>query len=210
MSQELNNTEDPIPSITLIRSREAEAQFDTDILVVQPYQSWNDFGYLIRAEVGLRTGSGNREWFDAFFALKEEKNLAAFVKDRLPEKMMGIPLRDVGLPFASLLTESKNYSLVRRSIGAHPGLRLLLELHDVSLLHSEDEDVPDWPDFFVADVFTHAITRSSEGHFAYRHGALVLAGRRTSGVDARQNISVDLTRYGPKLHFIFSSIRLTH
>jgi len=203
MQQQLSDTEESTPSVWLIRSRQAVSHFDADALVVPSYEKWNDFGHQIRVEVGLRTPSGNREWLNAFFALKDQKNLAAFVKERLPEKGMGVSLDDLGLPFASLLSESKNYSLVRRALGPEAGRRLLLALHDVSLLQSEDEDVSGWPDFFVTDVFTHAMTRSSEGHFAYRHGALVLAGRRTSGVDARQSIAVDLTRHGPKLHFDF-------
>jgi predicted ATPase len=192
------------PSARLIRNQQAAERFDDDILVVPAHTTWNDFGYLIRAEIGLRTNNQSREWLSAFFAVEGQRNLAEFVKTLMREPQeTGVSLADIGVPFASLLVESKSYSLVRRAIGAEEGRRLLLAVHDVSLLQSEDEEVPDWPSFFTSDVFTHAMTRSSEGHFAFRHGALVLAGRRTSGVDARQSMAVDLTRYGPKLHFDF-------
>jgi ABC-type transport system involved in cytochrome c biogenesis ATPase subunit len=191
------------PSVWLIRSRQAQSQFDADVLVTPSYATWNDFGYLIRAEVGLRTSEGRREWLGAFFALKGHKNLAAFVRERLTDSESGVSLDSLGVPFASLLSESKHYSLVRRVVGAEAGRRLLLAIHDVSLLQSQDEEVPDWMDFFATDIFTHAMTRSSEGHFAYRHGALVLAGRGTTDVDARQKMVVDLTRFGPKLRFDF-------
>lgn len=173
------------------------------MLIAPILNTWNDFGYQIRAEVGLRRSNGEREWLVAFFALKGIKILRAFVESQPDFDDRGIPLSELGVPFASMLTESKSYSMVRRSMGADEGRELLLAIHDVSLLNSEGEAVPGWGEFFVDDIFTHAMTRSSEGHFAFRHGPLVLAGRRTSEVDARQSISVDLTRYGPVVHFDF-------
>lgn len=203
MQDQTTNSNTPEPVARLIRDRQLAENFSDDILIAPSYERWDDFGYKIRAEIGLMSEAGTREWVDAFFALKDQKNLASFVRERLKSNDMGVLLEDLGLPFASLFIESKSYSLVRRAIGADVGRQQLLALHDVSLLQSEDEEVPNWPAFFTTDVFTHAMTRSSEGHFAFRHGAIVLAGRRTSGVDAQQSMAVDLTRYGPKLHFNF-------
>lgn len=188
----------------LIRQKQDAENLGDEILVVPSYENWNDFGYRIRAEIGLLAENGSREWFDAFFAIKGQMVLANFVKEKISASKSGIPLDELDVPYATLLIESKSYSLIRRSIGAELGRQFLLVAHDVSLLQSEDEDVPNWPDFFTSDVFTHSMTRSSEGYFSFRHGALVLAGRRTSGVDAQQLLSVDLTRNGPKLHFEFA------
>lgn len=191
------------PTARLISNRDLDGRFSDDVLIAPLQRNWNDFGYQIRAEVGLRRGDGEREWLFAFFALKGVTHLGAFFAERRISEDEGIPVNELGIPFASLLTESKSYSLVRRSVGTDQGRRMLLAINDVSLLNSEDEDVPGWGDFFAEEVFTHAMTRSSEGHFAFRQGPLVLAGRKTSEVDARQLISVDLTRYGPKVHFDF-------
>lgn len=191
------------PTARLIINRNLEGRFKDDVLIAPIQRTWNDFGYQIRAEVGLRRSNGEREWLVAFFAIKDVKNLSEIFDNQLRTADKGIPLSELVVPFASLLTESKSYSLVRRSLGADEGRELLLAIHDVALLNSEGEDVPGWDDFFVDEAFTHAMTRSSEGHFAFRQGPLVLAGRRTSKVDARQAISVDLTRYGPAVHFDF-------
>lgn len=187
----------------LIRQKRlAEAFTDDDILVAPIQTSWNDFGFHIRADVGLRREDGKREWVTAFFAFKGEKNLDIFAKRHLDSYGRdGLPLSEFDTPFASLLTESKSYSLLGQSVGIEAARRMLLAMHDISLLTAEDEDVPGWPGFFVEGAFTHAMTRASEGHFAFRQGALALAGRGTDDVDARQHLVVALTRYGPKLSF---------
>lgn len=203
MPNQSQQSEQSRPSVRLIREKRLDEVWGDDVLIAPLRSTWNDFGFVLRAEVGFRTANSSREWVGAFFAFKGEDSLRNFVEERLTDLRPSMLIEEIGVPFASLLIESKAYSLVRRAIGAEAGRRALLAIHDVSLLNSEDEEVPAWPNFFTSPVFTHAMTRSSEGHFAYRHGALVLAGRRTSGVDARQRFSVDLTRYGPKLRFDF-------
>ena len=142
------------------------------------------------------------QWVTAFLAFKGEKNLDLFAKRRLDvHGGDGLPLSEFDTPFASLLTESKSYSLLGRSVGIEAARRMLLAIHDISLLTAEGEDVPSWPGFFVEEPFTHAMTRASEGYFAFRQGALALAGKGTEDVDARQHLAVSLTRYGPKLSF---------
>ena len=186
----------------LIRHKRLAEAFTDDILVAPTQTTWNDFGFYIRAHVGLRRENGEREWVTAFLAFKGEKNLDLFAKRRLDvHGGDGLPLSEFDTPFASLLTESKSYSLLGRSVGIEAARRMLLAIHDISLLTAEGEDVPSWPGFFVEEPFTHAMTRASEGYFAFRQGALALAGKGTEDVDARQHLAVSLTRYGPKLSF---------
>lgn len=191
------------PRARLIGSRDLEDHFEDEVLVAPLRTSWNDFGHRLHAEVGLRTPKGGREWFGAHFVVRGHTNLAAFVREHLGDSAESIPLDALEAPFASLLHESKYYSLVRKNVGSEQGKKLLLAIHDASLLHAQDDTVPGWPEFFTSEAFTHAMTRSSEGHFAFRNGSLVLAGRGMDKTDARQSISVSLKGHGPRLHFDF-------
>ncbi|MCX6130154.1 MAG: AAA family ATPase [Proteobacteria bacterium] len=171
--------------------------------MVPTTSTFNDFGHYIRAELGFLKPTGTREWFTAFFTLKEKTDIAKFVEELLPSKNQSILLSEVQIPFASLLAESKHYGLLRREMGSAEGVRLLLAVNDISVLSAQEKGVPDWPDFFTGKVFTHAMARTSEGYFAYRHGALYLEGRQTFEVDARQRLSVELTGKGPALSLDF-------
>ncbi|MFY7865526.1 AAA family ATPase [Roseateles sp.] len=190
-------------SVLLLRQKQLADSLTADVIVVPTQDSWNDFGHRIRAEVGLLGSDGKREWIAAFVALKDEKDLPDYVKKNLSNAPEGVPIASLQRPFASLLVEAKSYSLARRVFGVDRARQLLSALHDIALLSADDEDVPDWPDFFTSDVFTHAMTRNSEGHFAYRQGALVLAGRPTGGLDARMRLQVELSGVGPHLNFDF-------
>lgn len=190
------------PTIQVALNKEITEENKSDTFVVPIATTWNDFGYRIRAEVGIPTSEGYREWVSVFFAFKDQDDLASFVKNTLNSERSSLRIEDFKLPYASLLIESKNYSLIRQAVGVDKGLSLLMALNDIAVLHSRGDDVPGWPDFFTSGVFTHAMTRSSEGHFAFRHGALVLRGQNTSGVDSRQKILVSLTST-PKVNFDF-------
>lgn len=194
------------PSVLLVETEHvAESQsLSDDVVIVPSKDTWNDFGHRIRASIGFLTEGGRREWIAAFFAFKGEKDLYDYVKAHIENSLVGAPLSRFGRPFASMLTEAKGYSIARRALGSARARLLLSEINDVALLSADDDDVPDWPDFFTSEVFTHAMTRNSEGHFAYRQGALVLAGRPTSGIDARARFQVGLSGSGPRLSFDFT------
>jgi ABC-type transport system involved in cytochrome c biogenesis ATPase subunit len=199
---EQQNVSDRDPKAALFRSKaEAEAS-DSDALVVASRDRWNDFGYSIMAEVGLRSPSGV-EWFDARFAIEDEKNLASFAQQRLANRTAGVLLSELSKPFASLLTETKHYSLARRAIGADRARGLLLSVNDIALLSDAKQEVPRWPDFFESEVYHLAMVRSSESYFAVRRGSWVLAGRQTSATDALRPFTAVLKGRGPKVTFDF-------
>ncbi|MHB1247839.1 MAG: AAA family ATPase [Polaromonas sp.] len=196
MIQEVSIIEDNVRA-ALFRSKAAAEASNSDALVVPTYDRWNDFGYSIFAEVGLRTPSGSVEWFSARFAIDGEKSLAKFVQQLLLDPSVGIPLSELGKPYATLLTETKHYSLARRAVGGERAQTLLRALNDAALLFDARLDVPGWAEFFTSDVFSLSMVRSSESYFALRRGAWILAGRPTSGTDARQPFSAILKGSGP-------------
>jgi ABC-type Mn2+/Zn2+ transport system ATPase subunit len=185
------------------RSKSEAEQSTSDALVVASKDRWNDFGYSLLAEVGLRAPSGSLEWYPARFAVQGAKDLGQFSAQLFANRAGSVPLREVGTPFASLLTETKYYSLARRAIGVERAGLLLQSLHDVALLAEAREAVPGWPDFFESEVYHLAMVRSSESYFAARRGAWVLAGRQTSGIDARAPFQIQLKGPGPKFTLDF-------
>lgn len=203
MTESTAKKHNSLPTVRFANMIEVEESYPEDIIILPTYAPWNDFGYRIRAEVGFPNSEGTREWLSAFIAIKGQNSLATFIKARLTEPNMSLTAAELAIPFASLFIESKSYSLLSRTIGLQEARRCLLAINDASVLHSEDEGIPDWPEFFTSEVFTHAMTRSSEGYFSFRHGARVLAGLQTSAGDARRAISVDLAGNGPRVHFDF-------
>lgn len=203
MSENQSKSNKPVPSVRLVRSKEATESLGDDVLVVPMYSSWNDFGISIHAELGFRLRQGGREWLSAYFAFKDRDNLAGFIKESLLARDESAAIAEIDIPYASMLTESKHYSLLRRSLGREEATRVLRALHDVSVLTADDDDVPSWADFFTSKAFTHAMSRSSEGYFAYRHGALYLQDRGASDVDARSPLEIKLEGKGPQLSFRF-------
>lgn len=191
----------PVPSI--FRSKQAAENSLCDTVVVPSQDRWNDFSYRILADIGLRDSSGRLEWLGARFAIEGEKNFSEAAIRLVPEGDSGLPLSELGKPFASLLNEAKHYSLAGRAIGHEDAWRRLIALNDVALLDAEGKDVPGWQDFFSSEVFALSMIRSSESYFALRHGAAALAGRPIDGVDARQPFSVTLGRPGEDLEFDF-------
>ncbi len=193
----------PVPKAALFRSKsEAEAS-DSDALIVASTDRWNDFGYSLMAEVGLRSLSGAVEWLPARFAIEGVQSFADFSGTRLTNRPPGLLLSELGKPFASLLTETKHYSIARRAIGVDRAHALLLSLNDIALLVEARREIPGWPDFFESKVYSLAMVRASESYFAMRRGAWVLAGRQTSGTDTRAPFTAVLKGPGPKVTFDF-------
>jgi len=189
---------------SIFRSRQAAENSLCETVVVPSQDRWNDFGYRILADIGLRNPSGGLEWLGAHFAIEGEKNLLEAVIQWVPDGDSGLPLSELGKPFASLMNDAKHYSLAGRAIGHEEARRRLIALNDAALLDAEGKDVPGWKDFFSSEVFAMSMIRSSESYFALRHGAAALAGRPIYGVDARQPFSVTLGRPpGADLEFNF-------
>ena len=191
----------PAPSI--FRSRQVAENSLCETVVVPSQDRWNDFGYSILADIGLRNPSGRLEWLGARFAIEGEKNLLEAAIRWVPDSNSGLPLSELGKPFASLMNEAKHYSLAGRAIGREEAWRRLIALNDAALLDAEGNGVPGWQDFFSSEVFALSMIRSSESYFALRHGAAALAGHPIDGVDARQPFSVTLGRPGAGLEFDF-------
>jgi ABC-type cobalamin/Fe3+-siderophores transport system ATPase subunit len=198
-----SSANDKTPSAEFFRSKSEAEQSASDAVVVPSKDRWNDFGYSLLADVGLRAPSGSLEWFPARFAVLGFKDLVEFSRQLFTNRAGGIPLSELSAPFASLLIETKHYSLARRAIGAERASLLLQVLNDVALLAEAHEQVPGWPDFFESEVYHLAMVRSSESYFAVRRGAWVLAGRQTSGTDARSPFKAQLKGPGPKLTLDF-------
>lgn len=175
-------------------------------MVVPDRDRWNDFGYSILAEVGLRQEDSSTTWFQARFALKGISNLfdwATSAYSNTPNR--GSPLKTVGLPYACLLVDLKQYSLARRLLGDHLAREMLVQLNDVSILFDDAKTVPNWPDFFGSQVFTLSMIRSSESYLAFRRGANTLAGHEElEGADSRANFSAMLRPPGPSVSFKFN------
>lgn len=184
-------------------SKPAAEQSDIDAVVVASKDRWNDFGYSLLADVGLRAPSGTLEWFPARFAVLGFKDLVEFSRKLFASRDGGVALTELGAPFASLLVETKHYSLARRAIGAEHAALLLQSLNDIALLAEANQQVPGWPEFFESEAYHLAMVRSSESYFAVRRGAWVLAGRQTSGTDARAPFKAQLKGPGPKLTLDF-------
>jgi energy-coupling factor transporter ATP-binding protein EcfA2 len=185
------------------RSKVDAEQSNSDAFVVASSDRWNDFGYSLMADIGLRTPSGAVEWFPARFAVQGQKSLADFAKQLFGNRKAAVPLSELPAPFASLLIETKHYSIARRAVGIERATELLHGLHDIALLSEEGEEVQGWTDFFESEVYHLAMVRSSESYFAMRRGAWVLAGRQTSGTDARTPFKAELKGRGPKLSLDF-------
>lgn len=187
------------PTAEFARSKTDADKSPAGAFVVASRDRWNDFGYSIVADIGLRTPSGAIEWFPARFAVKGQKSLATLASQLLTNGRPTAPLSELAQPFASLLIETKHYSIARRAVGAERAAELLRSLHDIAVFADERKDIPDWPEFFESEVYHLAMIRSSESYFAMRRGAWVLAGRQTSGTDARTPFKVELKGRGPKL-----------
>ena len=192
----------PDTSPALFLSQDAAENSTSNTVVVPSADRWNDFGYAVLADIGLRRKSGELEWFTGRFAFQGEKSLRGFAIQVVTNAEQGSPLRTLKKPYASLLGEIKHYSLARRTLGNNRAAMLLNDLHDVSLLFGNGAQVPEWPDFFDSDVFSMAFLRSSESYLAFRQGASVLAGRPTSNTDSLHPFSAML-RTGPKVRFNF-------
>jgi ABC-type cobalamin/Fe3+-siderophores transport system ATPase subunit len=202
MEEATGSASPPDSRPALFLSKEGAEGSGSDAVVVPSSDRWNDFGYVVLADIGLRGPSGEMEWFAGRFAVQGEKSLRDFASSAGADETTGIPLSQLGKPYASLLGEIKHYSLARRALGSARASALLRELHDVSLLSEEEATVPDWPEFFESEVFTMAFLRSSESYLAFRQGAWVLAGRATSNIDSQQPFAATL-RTGPRVRFDF-------
>ncbi len=199
-----NKTQSPkAPSARLFLSQDQASRSTCDACVVALKDSWNDFGYSLTAEIGLRKPEGDFEWFPAKFAVKGATKLATFAQEILSMRSHGILLKDLRVPYASLLDETKHYSLARRALGADRARELLQSLNDIALLSDAGSPVPQWPDFFESEVYQLAMVRASESYFAVRHGAWVLDGRPTSETDARVPFVATLKGPGPNLALDF-------
>ncbi len=191
------------PNPALFLNMKAAEASDYDPVIVPTGNSWNDFGYQIQVLVGLRVSLNHVEWLHARMAIFDVKKIDLFFAERLAEKPDGLPLRELGVAFATLLSEAKNYGMVRNLIGVERGYDLLLSLNDIALLQDLGQDVPDWDEFFASAVFNYAMIRSSQGHFAMRNGANELLGRDSFSTDACEQFAATLKNGGPPFAFDF-------
>lgn len=174
-----------------------------DVAVVPSFESWNDFGYRTRALFCTTSSSGQRVVLPGYFAIRGETDTAAFAK-RLLLNSDYVSIDDLEKPFASLLFESKIYSLLRRSVGAEEAASLLWATHDASIFAADGSTVPGWPDLHASDVFCKSMTRASESYFAFRRGADIVRGVSLSGEDAQREIIAEVVSGFPAVKLAFS------
>lgn len=180
------------------------------IAVVFSDDRWNDFGYSILADFGFRSLSGGMVWLTGRLAFRGVNSLRSLVPQLNERSEKRASIHDFGRPFASLLSETKSYSLLTSEILYEEPKNLLAECNDIALLEHEGEPVPDWPDFFSSEVFSQAMIRSSDSYLAYRYGARVLAGERIADeVDVRRPFNVELKGVGPNYTFRFQFSQAT-
>lgn len=187
---------------TLFLTHDAAESSGIHTVVVPSKDRWNDFGYSTIADIGLRSESNNLEWFSGRLAVEGEKSLREFAGRVVENPKTGVQLSSLGKPYASLLSDIKQYSLARRTIGSGSAARQLSGLHDIALLRDRGEQVSGWSNFFDSEVFSLSFVRSSESYLAFREGAAVLLGRATENTDSLQPFGVALLT-GPKVRFAF-------
>lgn len=187
---------------TLFLTQDAAESSGVRTVVVPSKDRWNDFGYSTMADIGLRSESNALEWFSGRFAVEGEESLRAFASRVVENPKTGVQLSSLGKPYASLLSDIKQYSLARRTIGNDSAARQLFGLHDIALLRDSSEQVPGWSNFFDSEVFSLAFVRSSESYLAFREGAAVFFGRATEDTDSLQPFEVALLT-APRVRFAF-------
>jgi ABC-type transport system involved in cytochrome c biogenesis ATPase subunit len=193
---------DIISRAMLFLSKETAEASNYAVVVIPEVHSWNDFGYRVLANIGFRTPGGNIEWFSARFSIA---GILDFGKAALELVGNGEcrELATIDRPYVSLLNDMKHYSLVGRMLGRENARSKLWDLHDISLYADSGMSIPNWPDFFESEVYSHAMIRTSESYFAFRRGASILNGRPVNGEDSQQAFVAKLTGAGPSLRFDF-------
>lgn len=181
----------------------------TEIIIVPSSDRWNDFGFRVRIEVGVVSENSQEiSWLPAYLAIKDKLDTTQYIRELFKElkknELELIPFKRIGLPYALLLFESQQYSLMRNLIGSDNSKKLLESLNDVSVLASQQKKISGWEDFFESEVFTEAMTRASESYFAYRRGADVLDSNDWYEDDVQKNFNVKLVGEGPKFEFNFN------
>lgn len=178
-----------------------------DVAVVPSRDRWNDFGYSLLVDIGIRSSNGTFEWLGGRFAIDGVKSLFELAAQIFTNQTTSVRLPELPGPFALLLNETKTYASASRALGIERATKALRQLHDVALLHDSGEDVPGWPNFFGSEVFHLAMIRSSESYFAMKRGAWALAGRNPNEVDARTPFTVHLKGPGPNVVLDFEFAR---
>lgn len=203
MSPKKRPTETPNrPLISFILSESIADKSDAEVFIVPASTKHNDFGFRISCTIGLRDQDGVMTWLEGRFAIQGEKNLFRFIGSLLSPDVFELPLEEINKPYRTLLVDAKSYGVMRSILGEARARIILKALHDIAI-HKGQSAYRDWASFYHEEIFTHAMTRSSEAYFAYRKGARVLQGLQELDADARQPFTIDLKGTGPKTFFDF-------
>ena len=190
-----------LPKASFVLNREVSESSSSNAFILPVTSRFNDFGHYISCEIGLRTKSGSVEWFDGKCAIQGERDTYKFLSDLISSGTKEYPVKQLRLPFRTLLVDAKSYGMVRRLVGLQKGRAILSALQDVAINKSFSYN--EWPDFFDEEIFTHAMIRSSEAYFSYRKGERFLKGMRDVDAEARSEFSVNLKGKGPRVGFSF-------
>lgn len=203
MPPKKRKTESPNrPVISFILSESIADRSEAEVLIVPFSRKYNDFGFRISCTIGFRGQDGIMTWLEGRFAIQGEKDLFRFIGNLLSPDVFELPLDDIKKPYRTLLVDAKSYGVIRSILGEARARIILKALHDIAIPKGQSA-YPGWDSFYHEEVFTHAMTRSSEAYFAYRKGARVLQGLRELDADARQPFSINLKGTGPKTFFDF-------
>lgn len=175
----------------LLCSPDCSTKFLTEGSVfIKPMDSyWNDFGYQLATEIGIRLNDNSIEWFDSKFAFKDQDNTYKYVSTILKKEKF-VNLFSIDLAFAHLFTNQKSYSAISRLIGFERAINILEEINDICLYVDKPSRIPKWDDFYKTDVYSRAMLRTSEAYFAYRHGYSIIQGKVIENADSKQTFNI--------------------
>lgn len=200
----MKKSEKPLVVFTIER-HEKDLPDSASLIYVPSSNSWNDHGFHVRANVGIKSSNSDFKWVNGFLAFQNEQSNSKVIYELLSEsKRSFITPSELNIPYATLLLNTKDYLNLVRILGTDKAAMAAAEAHDLAYFYGQGSDVPKWSDIQSSDVFNRAFMRNSESVFAFRNAAKVIAGLRLDKEDARTDFSASVSIEDKKLDYDFS------
>jgi predicted ATPase len=179
------------PLVAFALSREPKQLPDSFWLLFVPSDnSWNDFGFQLHADIGIRNSPGPFTWVSGFLAFKDQNSSWRFVKQLIDEAGASWVSADhVKVSFASMLRDVKAYQQLVRILEPAGAEAAAIAAHDAAFSGARHRTLESWPDFSASRAFNRVFMRFSETVFAYENAAIVFAGQPLDAEDARQDFT---------------------